>query len=565
MPEGYETGKKVVILGGGVAGLSAAQELIERGFEVEVYEKRRIWGGKARSMDVEGTGGGGRQPLPGEHGFRFFPSFYRHLFDTMRRIPYGDNTNGVFDNLVPTEHWMIAREGRSEISLPLQLPDAIEDWRHIFNVFFDDALGVPDEESRFFIDRILAFMTSCEERRDEQFDHIDWWEYLDAGEKSEAYQQAHAIGLTRGLVAMRARDSSTRTVGKIYVQMLLGLAAPWLEVDSVLDGPTNEVWIDPWVEHLRQKGVELHPETTVESIDCRDGRITGVQLRAGTGEGDSGTREVHADYYIAALPVEVMRELSDERMLEAAPSLRGLDELRTEWMNGCQFYLDEDAEVNPGHVIYYDSPWALTSISQRQFWDADEYDFSNFGDGTVDGILSVCISDWTRDGEIVGKPANECTREEIRREVWGEITARLNDDRQTNLTEENVVHFHLDPDIQFDDDTVTNSEPLLVNTKGSLQHRPEADLAIPNLFLASDYVRTHVDLASMEAANEAARRAVNAILEDASLLDEAVDPCEIWPLEEPDIFEPMKAYDRLRWEFGRSHQNLPADLGAGDD
>ena len=43
--------------------------------------------------------------------------------------------------------------------------------------------------------------------------------------------------------------------------------------------------------------------------------------------------------------------------------------------------------------------------------------------------------------------------------------------------------------------------------------RPEAVTKIPNLFLASDYVRTDTDLATMEAANEAARRAVNGILE----------------------------------------------------
>ena len=41
-------GNKVVILGGGVAGMSAAHELIERGFEVEVFERQLIPGGKAR-------------------------------------------------------------------------------------------------------------------------------------------------------------------------------------------------------------------------------------------------------------------------------------------------------------------------------------------------------------------------------------------------------------------------------------------------------------------------------------------------------------------------------------
>ena len=49
--------QKVVILGGGVAGLSAAHELIERGFGVEVFEKLKIPGGKARSIPiVEGLG-----------------------------------------------------------------------------------------------------------------------------------------------------------------------------------------------------------------------------------------------------------------------------------------------------------------------------------------------------------------------------------------------------------------------------------------------------------------------------------------------------------------------------
>ena len=80
---------KVIILGGGIAGLSAAHELIERNFDVEVYEPLAIPGGKARSFPVPGSGKDGRKDLPGEHGFRFFPRFYRHVIDTMSRIPYG--------------------------------------------------------------------------------------------------------------------------------------------------------------------------------------------------------------------------------------------------------------------------------------------------------------------------------------------------------------------------------------------------------------------------------------------------------------------------------------------
>jgi NADPH-dependent 2,4-dienoyl-CoA reductase/sulfur reductase-like enzyme len=61
--------KRVVVIGGGVAGLSAAHELIDRGYEVIVVEGRSAIGGKARTQPVPGTGTSGRKNLPGEHGF----------------------------------------------------------------------------------------------------------------------------------------------------------------------------------------------------------------------------------------------------------------------------------------------------------------------------------------------------------------------------------------------------------------------------------------------------------------------------------------------------------------
>jgi hypothetical protein len=71
-----------------------------------------------------------------------------------------------------------------------------------------------------------------------------------------------------------------------------------------------------------------------------------------------------------------------------------------------------------------------------------------------------------------------------------------------------------------------NAEPLLVNRPGSRQLRPEAGTSIPNLFLAGDYVKTETDLACMEGANEAARRAVNGVLDAA---DSDQPRCELWP------------------------------------
>lgn len=64
-------GKTVAVFGAGVAGLTAAHELVDRGYTVTVYERKAL-GGKARSIPVPNSGA---EPLPAEHGFRFFPGF----------------------------------------------------------------------------------------------------------------------------------------------------------------------------------------------------------------------------------------------------------------------------------------------------------------------------------------------------------------------------------------------------------------------------------------------------------------------------------------------------------
>jgi len=71
---------------------------------------------------------------------------------------------------------------------------------------------------------------------------------------------------------------------------------------------------------------------------------------------------------------------------------------------------------------------------------------------------------------------------------------------------------HLDTNLRFSDDGVDNTTPLFVHVPGRFMDRPPAVLRVPNLCLASDYVRTNMDLASMEGANEAGRRASRAVV-----------------------------------------------------
>jgi uncharacterized protein with NAD-binding domain and iron-sulfur cluster len=524
--------------------MSAAHELAERDFEVVVFETRSIAGGKARSMPVPGSGADGRRALPAEHGFRFFPGFYRHVPDTMRRIPFGGEPDGVFSNLVPATRVQVARAGGAEIIAPSHLPRSLGELDLAFRslLAYATELGIPPHEQAYFVDRLLLLLTSCEERRFAEYERQSWWEFSGAQTRSAPYGKFLADGLTRTLVAAKAREMSARTGGYILLQLLFDLSRPGGQADRVLDGPTNDVWIDPWLAHLRALGVDYRFEHQVQAIHCTDGHIDGVSVVAG-----GNAFEETADFYVAALPVEVLRFLVSDEMREAEPRLAGLHRLRTRWMNGVMFYLDRDVPLVHGHTVYIDSPWALTSISQAQFWP--EVEFEEMGDGRVDGILSIDVSDWETPGIVHGKQAMYCSRDEVREEVWAQLEAGLEDAGINVLDEANVLSWFLDPAIVYPNPTsAMNLEPLLINTAGSWQDRPEAVTSIDNLLLASDFVRTHTDLATMEGANEAARRAVNGILDRTGSTQ---PPCPVWKLNEPAIFAPARALDRLLFALRR--------------
>jgi hypothetical protein len=163
----------------------------------------------------------------------------------------------------------------------------------------------------------------------------------------------------------------------------------------------------------------------------------------------------------------------------------------------------------------------------------------------------VDISDWEAPGVLFGKPARECTAEQIKQEVWTQLKQHLNVGGAAPIDDANLITWFLDPDIEFPNPgAATNAEPLVINTAGSLQYRPESQVELVNFFVASDYVRTYTDIACMEAANEAARRAVNCLLLASG---STAPPAELWPLEEPAFLRPIQEIDRIRFTLSLPH------------
>lgn len=559
----------VAIFGGGIGGLSAAHELVRRGFTVTVYEGGDTLGGKAATQPLVGTGVLPRHDLPGEHGFRFYPGFYRHLIETLFEIPaFGGFVNA---NLCASNETAIVFDGRPPITVPRRLPHTVADVAAmLMGVHLDSGVATPADMELMAWFR-LKYLTSGPDRRENEYDAISWANFLelDARPYTSDYKKFER-SVPRTLSAMVADKCSAYVIGDITMQMLLGYLRPDERPDAALNGPTTDRWLQPWTDFLAARGVTFVLERPLTDLVLDAGDPSRIDHAVIDTPG--GPMNVVADHYIAALPLEAMRTVVAASGLAAHDP--GLNDIMsplldpttaTDWMVGAQYFLANDVPICEGHVMYADSPWSLTSVSPAQFWATTGTPIeAAYGDGTVKGLLSVAISDWDVVSPRLGKKAREAGSLNLADPagvILDEVFAQLQDALGASvLPLADVVHRQLDRRISFDAlGNAINPTPLLIHPMGTWKLRPRAWLAnITNLFLASDYVRTNTKLATMEGANEAARHAVNAILEvEGSALPE----CTIWPLHE-EIFGAARDLDDHRYARGLPHlmDEFPEDL-----
>ena len=364
---------------------------------------------------------------------------------------------------------------------------------------------------------------------------------------SHAYQAYLGQGMTRSLVAMRAEESSTRTVGTIQLQLLNGL----ISQDQRLRSPalrSDQRCLDPPLDRVPGKlGVRLPSRLARTATSTRDGRhVTGATIQTA-----GGPSRVTADFYIAALPVEVMSALMTDELKRAAPSLANLDKLKTRWMNGIQFYLSQDEPVVNGHAIYLDSPWALTSISQQQFWtnvDLSQYRQRHSPRHPLGGYFRLGSA---RHGLRQTCAAN-AARRRSRTRSGPSSSSTSTTTAQRPIDDANLVAWFLDPDIEFPNPgSATNAEPLLINTAGSLQYRPEAQVELDNFFLASDYVQ-HLHRHRLHGSRQRSRPSRRQLPPACLAAPMRLRP-QSMAARGADFLKPLQEIDRIRFQLGRPH------------
>jgi len=377
----------------------------------------------------------------------------------------------------------------------------------------------------------------------QEWDKTSWWDFWELDKQRTEFQILIGWSISQDLIAVNPHKASTRMLGYSLLQMFYSLLLPNHGIaDRVLDGPADIELVTPWVNELQKKGCHLNVNTRLYNINYDESanKIRSMHiLNTITGE----LKEVTGDQFILAVPIEVaipfLRHLKGFDKV-----LQGWDKsiLDNKWMTGFQVYLKNDITVINGQIGIGDSPWAVSFLSENQFW-RDSLKMKTFGDHKAAGVISCIISNWENPGQFTNKTAQDCSSaDEIITEAWKQIRFRFPE--FPDLNNPAVISYNLDPAIDFSHGHAENMRPLFSVNVNSWEYRPEAYTSIGNFKLAADFIRTFAQSATMEGANEAGKRAVNSILSD----DNRTDLIQIFDFWEPEIFKFFQCIDQFRWD-----------------
>ena len=273
--------RDVLILGGGVAGLSAAAALGEAGFDVEVVEQKPYAGGRATSYPAPGSEAGTGQII--DNSQHILLRCCVNLLDFYRRL-------GVADQITfHREFYFIEPGGRTSVLKEGLLPAPLHFTESFASLRF---LGLLD---KLGIGRaLLALRSERKTRRDlDAITMLDWLH--------EKRQTPRAIErFWRQILVSAINEELDRMSALHGFQVLwLGfLAAPDSYQMGVPDIPLGALYSPAVWRKL--PNVRFRFKTSVLDVHVENGAVGGVQ---------AGDELLTAKHYISALPSDRLARL----------------------------------------------------------------------------------------------------------------------------------------------------------------------------------------------------------------------------------------------------------------
>jgi len=485
---------KVAIVGGGLAGLSTAVELLDQGHEVDIYEGRAWVGGKVASfVDKDGN--------HIEMGLHVFFGCYFNLFRLMAKC-------GVLENLLVKEHThtFCNNDGDvRELDFRFYLGDTkVGAPFHGLKAFFTTPQLTPADKAA----NALALGTSPIVRslfdpeggmRDiRALDNIsfkDW--FCGHGGSEESIKRmwdpiAYALGF------LDCKDISARCMLTIFQFFATKTDASVLRM---LNGSPAERLLAPITDYIQAKGGRIHTRMGCREVMYETGpdgkpRVTGLRLGNTHSE-----RVVTADAYVAALDVPGAKKLLPPAWrtypeFDNIYKLVGVPVITVQlrydgWVTEMQDAAKVKELAKPRGIdnLLYSADVFFSCFADLALTSPVEY----FKEGQ--GSLMQCVI-------TPAAPYMPWTNERIAEETDRQVRQLFPSARACKLVWHSVVKI---------------SQSLYEEAPGMDPFRPDQKTPVPNFFLAGSYTKQdYID--SMEGATLSGRQCAAEVIKAAPLV-----------------------------------------------
>jgi zeta-carotene desaturase len=494
---------QVTVIGAGIAGLAAALRLLERGFDVTLFEQDDFLGGKLGAHNHTRY-----KADYHEHSFHMYLNWYHNFWEIVDDLGIRRHFKAqpAMTYLKRNHH---AVDGHQAELINVGAIGSA--WHNLFS-------GVQSPADMFLYGYSLVDLLGSSVWPLANLSRTSVFDFLE----SRPYLTDGAMALHGQTLAKAFASPTYLSDAQSYRQFIgYGFRQPdpmmWL-----LRGNTRQCLFEPFERHLEKLAAAHGTVLRIEKLQRVDkleleqdklgknGKVTGLWVSTLPSsptidvdrkqDGDGARFEALSGDVILAVPPQALSKLVDAEMFNTAPELGYVRKLRSQPMASLDVYFKRRLRNVPAPItLCLDSPFGLTFLDTSQLWSEGSPEVT---------YLNLTMSDYRIFAPY--KSSDEVAK--IKEYMFGELR--------------HYIEFHYDP-VGKDDDIdrdrshlQTNvGEELFTNEVGSWEFRPETTCKIPNLLIAGDYCKTFVNVVTIESAVVSGLLAAEAVRKRASVGD----------------------------------------------
>ena len=466
LPHKVSGDKSVAVVGAGIAGLTAAILLSEKGFKVKLYEKENFLGGKVGSWKVNFDDGFTTNV---EHGSHEFLRQYYNLRQILKKID-------AFKYLIPIDDYLIKTKKYGEFSFKDISKTPI---LNILSMRKSGVYSFKDAMSNHKFSNMLALLKYDKEKTFDKYDNTTFQEFADH------------IGLPPEMRLMFTTFSRAFFAEPQYISMaelIKSFHFYFLSNDhgliyDVLNDDFEKTLLNPAFDLIKKNGGEVYTNSGVYSIQKFDNKFVVNNENFDylvMGTDIHGTKKIFANTdFIKYSETDLYHQMMNQKKSQRYAVLR--------------LWMDKRIGDDLPFFVFTDAFKILDSVTFYHNMEKESAEWANKNNGGIYELHSYALPDDLDEAKVRDQFIEELFA------YWPELKSAkiLNEYLQVK---KDFTAFHT----------------------GLYKNRMEPITKVNNLYLTGDWIKLPIPAMLMEASASSALYAANDIFEKENLQTEPI-------------------------------------------